>query len=272
MAIWHADGRERREQRPAKRNLKAFSSRTSSDRMDGKRQCPQGPGTGRHRIVTVCAASRSTATEAYKLGPVSHLKRAAVIPLGQAVATWECGPNVARSFHFSRRAKAPDYYVKFLDFLTGIKQNSRKPFSAHGPAVWRHPDGLVLGSNASLPTTNWRRHSEWEDRERGQKTSSAAAPTWATISCHGVCRQHSGPSPEAASRPLSMAICLASRYDPAQNARVAAPGLCSDTPTREGPRYHARYLPFDADIGHNSDPHGRGKKPVLYHLLSDRNV
>lgn len=45
-----------------------------------------------------------------------HLKRTSAIPLGQAAAMWECGPSIDRSFNFSRRAKPPDFYVKYLDF------------------------------------------------------------------------------------------------------------------------------------------------------------
>ena len=68
-----------------------------------------------------------------------------------------------------------------------------------------------------------------------------------------------------------MAICPARRCVPAQSPRAPAPGSGSDTPASEGPRYHARHLPFDAD-SRNSDPRGRGGKPVFYHLLSHRNT
>lgn len=49
---------------------------------------------------------------------------------------------------------------------------------------------------------------------------------------------------------------------PRTQGQPAALESCSDIPTREVPIYHARYLPFDADISHNSDPRGRGKKSV----------
>lgn len=64
------------------------------------------------------ARSSHQAEETCKLGPGSQLKRAAAVPRWgrQAVATWECGPSVVRPSHFLRRAKAPDFYVKFLDF------------------------------------------------------------------------------------------------------------------------------------------------------------
>ena len=78
---------------------------------------PRGPwalvGAG---SLPVSTASRRNAWEACKPGPAPHLKRAAAVSLEQAVATWECGPDTARSFRFSRRAKAPDFYVKPLDF------------------------------------------------------------------------------------------------------------------------------------------------------------
>lgn len=54
----------------------------------------------------------------------------------------------------------------------------------------------------------------------------------------------------------------AAMFLPRTQGQSAALESCSDIPTREVPRYHARYLPFDEDISHNSDPHGRGKKPV----------
>lgn len=38
-----------------------------------------------------------------------------------------------------------------------------------------------------------------------------------------------------------------------------------------GARYQARLLPFNADVSHNPDPHGRGKEPGFYHLLNHRN-
>lgn len=46
-----------------------------------------------------------------------HLKRTAATPLERA-RLLPCGnvggPNAARSFNFSRRAKAPDFYVQFF--------------------------------------------------------------------------------------------------------------------------------------------------------------
>ena len=106
-----------RQQRLAKRNLKALGSRTCSERKDGKHHCPRGPrelvGAG---SLPVSAATHRNAGEACKQGPAPHLKRAAAVSLEQAVATWEYGPDTARSFRVSRRAKAPDFYVKLLDF------------------------------------------------------------------------------------------------------------------------------------------------------------
>ena len=69
----------------------------------------------------------------------------------------------------------------------------------------------------------------------------------------------------------SVAICPARRCVPTQSPRAPAPGSGSDTPAGEGPRYHARHLPFDAD-SRVSDPHGRGGKPVFHHSLSDRDT
>ena len=71
-------------------------------------------GTG---SLPVSAASRAMQGKLVDRGPAPHLKRAAAVSLEQAVATWECGPDAARSLHFSRRAKAPDFYVKLLDFF-----------------------------------------------------------------------------------------------------------------------------------------------------------
>ena len=70
-------------------------------------------GTG---SLPVSAASRAMQGKLVDWGPAPHLKRAAAVSMEQTVATWECGPDAARS-HFSRRAKAPDFYVKLLDFF-----------------------------------------------------------------------------------------------------------------------------------------------------------
>lgn len=69
---------------------------------------------------------------------------------------------------------------------------------------------------------------------------------------------------DSAAVPPRTAICLDGRPSlPRTQGQPAAPESRSDTPGREDPRNRARYLPFDTDISHNSDPRGRGKKASL---------
>ena len=106
----------------------------------------------------------------------------------------------------------------------------------------------------------------------GHKTVNAgAAPSWATICRHRMCRQRGGAFREVFSRPPRTAICLDSRPVPCPEHK-SGPLLLNHAqiPMREDPRNHARYLPFDTDISHNSDPRGRGvKKPVFYYPLRE---
>ena len=113
--------------------------------------------------------------------------------------------------------------------------------------------------------------NEGTGTEAGQRTSQAAAPSWAAICCHRPCPPGGGPFHEVFSRSQSVAICLARHCIPTLSPRAPDPGSGSDPPAGEGPRSHPRHLPFDAD-SHIPYPPSRGGKPVFYHLLSDRNT
>lgn len=107
----------------------------------------------------------------------------------------------------------------------------------------------------------------------GHKTVNAgAAPSWATICRHRMCRQRGGAFREVFSRPPRTAICLDSCPVPCPEHKSGLLLLNhAQIPMREDPRNHARYLPFDTDISHNSDPRGRGKKKASILLSTKRN-
>ena len=122
-----------------------------------------------------------------------------------------------------------------------------------------------------LPHTDGRAAlNEGTGRGAGQTASQAAHPPGPQPAATG-CAHHEAVPSVRSSLGLCVAICPARRCVPAQSPRAPAPGSGSDTPAGEGPTYHARHLPFDAD-SRISDPPGRGGKPVFYYLLSDRNT